>query len=299
MSESDVLGLLEQLSESSVSTEAESFASALERYQEEAKSMQQTLKALYGEMAEQVRSARQSPVRIQATEEMIVELKEKMERLDDERRELNEQMKRMADMSLSKTSECDEMEELRRENRALKMQLDVERAENRRLKQGFADVLKVVTKQCESLVSKVSNAMGPVIGRVKALVDRAPNQELISFNTSDSAPLLARACDRLVTSVLQSFKREEKCRPALELSSDKGEFSRYISEVCAIQEKGVHALNEELSTTKEQLEEAQQQLEDRTISKDVAAIVKRILAALDNVSQQMASEHNALISKLS
>ena len=287
MSESDVLGLLEQLSDSSVSTEAESFASALERYQEEAKSMQQTLKALYGEMADQVRSARQSPASARAAEQMIVDLKERMERMDDERRELSEQLKRMADMSLSKTSESDEMEELRRENRALKMQLDAERAENRRLKQELADPVR--SHQCDSVVSEVSKTM-----EMEALVDKTPNQESLSFN---SAPTLARGCDRLVTSVLQSFDVGKKCRPTLELH--EGEFLRYISEVCAIQEKGVHALNEELAATKEQLEEAQQQLEDRTISKDVAAIVKRILSALDNVSQQMASEHSALIAKLS
>ena len=178
------MSLLDQLSESSeqsVSVETARFAKAMEKYQSDAQAIQTTLQALYGQMSEQIESPRRTPSQKNATRQMVVNLQERLNRLDDERRELSEQMNRIANMtdissspskirspryvssvqisSLSPREGDSEIEALRRENRALKEQLASERQRTRNLRKGLSDAIQVMNRQYQRFVGTVSGVV--------------------------------------------------------------------------------------------------------------------------------------------
>ena len=180
----DVLSLLDQLSESSeqsVSVETARFAKAMEKYQSDAQAIQTTLQALYGQMSEQIESPRRTPSQRNATKQMVANLQERLDRLNDERRELSEQMNRIANMTdissspskirspryvssaqISGLSPCEgdsEVEALRRENRALKEQLASERQRTRELRKGFSDAIQVMNRQYQRFAGTVSGVV--------------------------------------------------------------------------------------------------------------------------------------------
>ena len=180
----DVLSLLDQLSESSeqsVSVETARFAKAMEKYQSDAQAIQTTLQALYGQMSEQIESPRRTPSQRNATKQMVANLQERLDRLNDERRELSEQMNRIANMTdissspskirspryvssaqisgLSPREGDSEVEALRRENRALKEQLASERQRTRELRKGFSDAIQVMNRQYQRFAGTVSGVV--------------------------------------------------------------------------------------------------------------------------------------------
>ena len=397
----DVLSLLDQLSESSeqsISAETAKFTKAMERYQNEAQSIQTTLQALYGQMSQQIRTPRKSPSQVHVTEQMVANLQERIERLDDERKELSEQMNRIAnitDLSSSPSrirsprlmssmqlsglsprestpSTSSDLEALRQENRILRAQLRVERQQNDELKRGFSKTISLLTKQCESFTRTVAGTVKDKVSQIDdmkrdlmtAIVRNHARQDAFNHVSSEIASnraaiaetldsfkaamfsakfmalssirsqklsqspepsfresfvseksksatrtmsprspdrrsqLLAMGFDALSSSVLKNFGDGRAVRPVSEIMADSTEFANYITEICQMQEKGIKKLNHDLDAMTAKLDDANEQLRSRSVSKEVAEMVQKVLASLKTVSEEMASQHTALISKL-
>lgn len=394
----DVLSLLDQLSESSeqsISAETAKFTKAMERYQNEAQSIQTTLQALYGQMSQQIRTPRKSPSQVHVTEQMVANLQERIERLDDERKELSEQMNRIAnitDLSSSPSrirsprimssmqlsglsprestpSTSSDIEALRQENRMLRAQLRVERQQNDELKRGFSKTISLLTKQCESFTRTVTGTVKDKVSQIDdmkralmtAIVRNHARQDAFNHVSSEIASsraaiadtldsfkaamfsakfmalssirsrqssepsfresftseksrsasrslsprspdrrsqLLAMGFDALSSSVLKNFGNGRAVRPVSEMISDSTEFANYITEICQMQEQGIKKLNRDLDAMTTKLDDANEQLKSRSVSKEVVEMVQKVLASLKSVSEEMASQHSALISKL-
>ena len=415
MSSTDsVLSALDQLSDSteqSISIGAANFARSLERYQNEAKSIESTLQALYRQMAEMARTPQISPEKSKITEQMIANVQDRLNRLDEERKELSEQMNRLSSLtditsgygsrrqspqgkasflqfSDASTSQDLGIQALRSENKSLKTQLIVERQKNRTLKRGFTDAIQLITRQNQSFASRIADVIKGKVSKIDSLTKRiktvnvrnktksdalhhlssefagqkaaisetfdefrstmfdakfsalsrigsnrkAMNQRdtnskqdsiflsprdlnkteivaskitpivtpiILSKDKDRAIQLLAFGCDELASCILSKFDGKQSSRSVARLVRDKSAFAKYISNVCSLQEKGVHQLTEELETAKANLEEVKNKLSSHEVSTEVEKVTKKILARLKNVSDQMEREHNILMSRLS
>lgn len=334
---SEILCMLDQLSDSSetsVSIEAANFAKAMDRYQNEAKSIQATLHAIYQQMSHHM-TPKKTPMRADTTAQMVVNLQKRIDRLESDRKELNDQMAKftsLTDLSLmpshSKSrmqasimqfSDCsgiasDEMELLRSENIALQQQLNIERQKNAAMRKQLTSQLNAVTKKYQKFATellccvnekmdqmdKMSRNLANVSARKASQTPtKSPHlDKSCSEITSNDrmTDLLVTGCNDLASCVMKRFG--ETALPVSQLIKNPTEFAKYISKVCATHEQGVSKLTEDLASAKGELDEAKAIIAAGTMSKEVEETIARLQQTLREVAEQMGSQHDILISKL-
>lgn len=338
---SEILCMLDQLSDSSdtsFSVEAANFTKAMDRYQNEAKSIQSTLQAIYQQMSHSMKTPthKRTLTRPDTTAQMVVNLQERIDRLESDRKELNDQMAKftsLTDLSLmpsrSKSrmqasmmqfSDCsgitsDEMELLRSENIALMQQLNNEKQKNVAIQRQFTVTLNTLAQRYETFATDLLCLVDEKIGQMDKMMQNIysistkkqfnipKRTKLIETSLSRSlasndrvSDLLVTGCNDLASCVMKRFG--ETAIPVADLINTPTEFAKYISKVCSTHESGVRKLTEELESTKNELNEAKETITAGTMSKEVADTIARLQDMLKNVAEQMGSQHETLIAKL-
>ena len=309
----DISNLLGQLSDSSkqvTSDEEEKFVEALERYQNEAKSIQQAITTIHERMIQQCRSSskgKRSP-KLDATEQMVLNLSERIRRLDDDQIEISQHLSEMSGIARSSVlpvSDIDsdrELETLRKENHALRVQLNAQREANAKLKKGLGNALQLIDNQCSSFASSISDVVDANMKRLDFILQRTLSNKTGTVQDKDKVRrLLAFGCHELAACITSKWRQEQEPEvgDVLDLTGDPAAFGRYINSLCVMCDRGVRALTEEVEAGKLKIEELRSQLDSQQVARDVEETAKRIIASLGQVSDEMRAQHEQLMSSLS
>jgi hypothetical protein len=224
------------LSESPASVDTASFSKALDRYQSQARSIQKTFQALYGQLERSASSPpRNTPSPV--SQQMITNVQQRLEQLEADRRELEQQMLQFANLSdfssvsqpsfstpkahasrlsLSGTSDAGSsidtpIKKLKVENTRLRSRLVAESNANRQLKAGLASVLDFVSHQCATITSRLASVVARKLTQIDRISDsialmRLQNQSKKHKLRGISAQLVSQRAS--VVTILEDFRCE-------------------------------------------------------------------------------------------